>query len=236
MRISAALRSGLAATACVLAAIGSARAEAPDYEVFDGTGGRAADAPIVMVLHGALGTGPQVRRSSGFDDWAKTAGVVAVYPSGEKRVWNDGRFDGDPSKAEITARNDVERLLGLAQELDRQGLGDADRLYVIGHSNGGGMAMQIACARPDAVRGIAVIATKIPVAAPCAHPDMPVPAVFFYGTADGINPHDGRHDPVVGTGCLAFRFRRRTAWQSGRSGIAAQARTARSALILPMTG
>jgi polyhydroxybutyrate depolymerase len=186
---------GLIAAACAgLCGAAGVRAEGLDYEVFDGTGGHSADAPIVMVLHGALGSGPDIRKASEFDKWASAEGVVAVYPSGEKRVWNDGRFDGDPSKAEITARYDVERLLSLAQELDRKGLGDAQRLYVIGHSNGGGMAMQIACARPDAVRGIAVVATKIPEAAPCAHPMTPVPAVFFYGTSDAINPPEGRHD------------------------------------------
>ncbi len=194
MRISTGLRCGLAAMASVLASLGSAQAETPDYQIFDGTDGHAAGAPIVMVLHGAMGSGSQVRRSSGFDAWARAAGVVAVYPSGGGRLWNDGRFAENARKQELAARDDVGGLIGLAQALDAQGLGDADRLYVIGHSNGGGMAIRLACDRPDAIRGIAVVATKVLRDVPCAHASVPVPAVFFYGTADELNPHAGRSD------------------------------------------
>lgn len=194
MRISAVLRGGLAAMACVLATVTQLQGQAPGYEFFDGTGGNAADAPIVMVLHGAMGSGPQVRRSSGFDDWAKAAGVVAVYPSGAGRLWNDGRFAANARRQDLAARDDVGGLIALVRALEAQGLGDADRLYVIGHSNGGGMAMRLACDRPDAIRGIAVVATKVLKDVPCAHGDVPVPAVFFYGTADELNPHAGRSD------------------------------------------
>ncbi|MCX7890611.1 MAG: hypothetical protein N2422_12955 [Rhodobacteraceae bacterium] len=175
---------------------GAAPCAAVEYEVFDGTGGHAAGAPIVMVLHGAGGSGPQVRRSTGFDRWARARGVVAVYPSGGGRLWNDGRFAGNPRRADLAQRDDVAALLAIAAELDARGLGDAGRLYVIGHSNGGGMAMRLACDRPDAVQGIAVVATKVLKDVPCRNPGVPVPAVFFYGTADGINPHGGRRDPA----------------------------------------
>jgi polyhydroxybutyrate depolymerase len=56
------------------------------------------------------------------------------------------------------------------------------------------MAMRIACAHPDAIRAIAVVATKVLLDAPCENPDDPVPAVFFFGTADELNPHAGRKD------------------------------------------
>jgi len=168
------------------------RAGAADYEVFDGTGGHTRAAPIVMVLHGAGGSGRQVRLSSRFDRWAAAFGVVAVYPSGGGRLWNDGRFADNPRRADLAARDDVGALLAIAADLDARGLGDADRLYVIGHSNGGGMAMRLACDRPDAIKGIAVVATKVLKGVPCARAGVPVPVVFFYGTEDGLNPHEGR--------------------------------------------
>jgi polyhydroxybutyrate depolymerase len=177
-----------------LCGAGSARAAILDYEVFDGTGGHSAAAPIVMVLHGAMGSGPQVRRSSGFDAWAKAARVVAVYPSGDGRLWNDGRLAENARKQDLAARDDVADLIGLARALEARGLGDADRLYVIGHSNGGGMAIRLACDWPEAIRGIAVIATKVLKDVPCAKAAAPVPAVFFYGTMDELNPHEGRSD------------------------------------------
>lgn len=147
--------------------------------------GDAARAPLVLVLHGGGGTGADLRRRSGFDALAAAAGVVAVYPDAPGRVWNDGR---DPSNG----RDDVARLLALVDDLAARGIGDARRLYVIGHSNGGGMAMRLACEAPERLSGIAIVATKTLVAAPCAHSDTPVPALFVHGTADPIAPHDGR--------------------------------------------
>ncbi len=189
---------GIGIFAAVLAIAGGARTvratDLPDYVVYDGTGGHPAGAPIIMVLHGAGGSGPQVRRSSGFDTWAKAAGVVAVYPSGVGRLWNDGRFAGNPRQRELAARDDVGRLIALAQALDAEGMGDADKLYVIGHSNGGGMALRLACDRPDAIRGVAIVATKVLKGVPCPQGEAALSAVFFYGTADELNPHAGRSD------------------------------------------
>lgn len=147
--------------------------------------GDAARAPIVLVLRGGGGTGADLRRRSGFDALATAAGVVAVFPDAPGRVWNDGRNPANP-------RDDVARLLALVDDLSARGIGDARRLYVIGHSNGGGMAMRLACEAPGRIAGIAVVATKILVDAPCRHPDAPVPALFLHGTADAIAPHGGR--------------------------------------------
>lgn len=171
------------------------RAEIRDYEVFAGDLADPASAPIVMVLHGGGGSGPQVRRTTGFDRFAAPAGVVAVYPSGEGRVWYDGRMGTAVTGRAGSGRDDVADLIALARKLEAQGLGDADRLFLIGHSNGGGLAMLAACSRPDALSGIAVVATKVLTDAPCAEPDTPVPAIFFFGTADELNPHEGRQDP-----------------------------------------
>ncbi|MFM2356648.1 MAG: hypothetical protein RLZZ528_2384 [Pseudomonadota bacterium] len=171
-------------------------AEIRDYEVFAGDLADPAAAPIVMVLHGGGGSGPQVRRTTGFDRFAAQAGVVAVYPSGDNRVWNDGRMGSATGRRIRAGRDDVADLIALARRLEAEGLGDADRLFLIGHSNGGGMAMRVACARPDALAGIAVVATKVLTDAPCADGRTPVPAVFFFGTADELNPHAGRQDPA----------------------------------------
>jgi polyhydroxybutyrate depolymerase len=158
--------------------------------------GAAAGTPVVLVLHGAGGTGPALRRRSGFDRWAAERGVVAIYPSAPDRRWNDGRRPEDP-------RDDVAALLALVH----RAVGEAP-LFVLGHSNGGGMAMRLACAVPGRIAGIAVAATKTLVGAPCAHPDAPVPALFVHGTADVIAPHAGRRrdDPNPVLARRAARF------------------------------
>lgn len=182
----------IALIACLLTAPASAQ------EVFLPQGD-ATRAPIVLVLHGAGGSGAQVRRTSGFDAVAARVGAVAVYPDAVRRVWNDGR---DPDRQ----GDDVSRLLAMVDALAAQGIGDAGRLYVIGHSNGGGMAMRLACAEPERIAGIAVVATKVLPAIPCENPDAPVPALFLHGTADDIAPHAGRRLDDPATARLARRL------------------------------
>ncbi|MCB1389522.1 MAG: alpha/beta fold hydrolase [Rhodobacteraceae bacterium] len=163
--------------------------------------GDPAQAPVVLVLHGGGGTGADLRRHSGFDALAAAAGVVAVYPDAPRRVWNDGRNPANP-------RDDVAALLAMVDALAARGIGDGRRLYVIGHSNGGGMAMRIACTAPERIAGIAIVATKTLLGAPCAHPDAPVPALFLHGTMDTIAPHAGRRttDPDRRVARLARRI------------------------------
>ncbi len=89
------------ATALCLAALISARLATADtltsggverhYEVFRPEG-TAEPRPAVFLLHGGAGTAEDMRRYTGFDSLAEEAGIVAVYPQGIGRRWNDGRL------------------------------------------------------------------------------------------------------------------------------------------------
>ncbi|MEZ5752584.1 MAG: alpha/beta fold hydrolase [Paracoccaceae bacterium] len=176
---------GLALWLTLVMCPGFAGAQSYSAEVF-APAGAGPQSPVVIVLHGGGGSGPQVRRSSGFDELAVGAGVIALYPSGPWRHWNDGRRPDN-------ARDDVAGILGALDDLLNSGLGDRSRVYVIGHSNGGGMAMRLACEAPERLAGIAVVATKTLFEAPCAHGEGPeIPALFIHATADPLAPHHGR--------------------------------------------
>lgn len=173
------------ASVCLLCTAGHAEQfDGRTYQVFDGRSDRSAPAPTVFALHGFLGTGRAMSRSIGLNVVARQHGFVVVYANGLGRRWNDGR---DPS----AATNDTGYLSGLINHIQAQGLAQADRIYIAGHSNGGGMAMRMACDRPDLIAAIAVVATKVPTNYQCAG-GQPVPALFVYGTADRISPHVGR--------------------------------------------
>lgn len=135
-------------------------------------------------MHGFLGTSSSMQRKTRFDELAKRHGFIVIYPNGKRRRWNDGR----------SSRNtvdDVGYLTALIKAQIEKGIADPNRIFLAGHSNGGGMAMRMACDKPDLVRGIAVVATKTPTAFQCAR-GAAVPAVFFHGTEDPIAPHNGR--------------------------------------------
>ncbi|MEM7525756.1 MAG: PHB depolymerase family esterase, partial [Pseudomonadota bacterium] len=135
-------------------------------------------------LHGFLGTGTSIRKKTSFDALARAQGFVAAYPDGERRRWNDGR-------ARNRGVDDVAFIAALIARLTRDGRADPERVFLAGRSNGGGMALRIACDRPDLVRGIAVIATNTLSDFRCAQ-NGPTPAIFFHGAEDPIAPPEGR--------------------------------------------
>src|SRR3984957_13956472 len=57
------------------------------YRVHKPTG-LAAAAPLVVMLHGATGTGQQAENSYGWDQLADSAKFVVAYPDGIERSWN----------------------------------------------------------------------------------------------------------------------------------------------------
>src|SRR5262249_21993528 len=58
---------------------------------------------------------------------------------------------------------DDQFLLDLADHLSAIGLVDRRRVYIAGISNGGIMALQMACSHAERIAGIAVIAASLPV-------------------------------------------------------------------------
>ncbi len=152
--------------------------------ITDARGSNANPAPIIIAMHGFLGTAKSMQKKTNFDRTARRHNAVVVYPTGNKRRWNDGRSDSYKV-------DDVAYLSALIKTLVASGKANPSQIYLAGHSNGGGMAMRMACERPDLIAGIAVVATKMNTTYKCASA-RPVPAIFFHGTEDRIAPHDGR--------------------------------------------
>jgi polyhydroxybutyrate depolymerase len=154
------------------------------YEIFR-PASLAGPVPAVFLLHGGGGTGAQLERFTDFDRVAASAGIVAVYPQAIARQWNDRRGPGVQSDAD-----DEQFILDLVDRLASKGLVDRNRAYIAGISNGGLMALDMACAHADRIAGIAVIAASLPVNYRC-DPARPLPAIFFHGTADQFIPFAG---------------------------------------------
>ena len=144
------------------------------YEIFRSNSARGPR-PAVFLLHGGGSTAAEMRRYTGFDDLAEQAGIVAVYPQGTDRDWN------------AAAGTEDRFLLRLADELAAMGLVDRRRVYVAGISNGGIMALQMACSHADRIAGIAVIAASLPTGFDC-RPQRRLPVIFINGTADCLIP------------------------------------------------
>jgi polyhydroxybutyrate depolymerase len=151
--------------------------------------GRDVRPPVLIVLHGGGGQARQIMAFTRFNAIAEREGFVALYPQGLNRGWNDGReFQGRD-----TSKDDVGFLLAIVDDLERQGGGlDRSAVGVTGISNGGFMAMRMACEAAGQIAGIAAVAATMPVetGARC-RPARPVPVLVINGTDDPLVPYQG---------------------------------------------
>jgi len=145
--------------------------------------------PLLIVYHGGGQTAERARRYSRFDEWAGREGFAAVYPQGINQNWNDGRVSDDLRARAAAQGDDVEFTLQLIEMLVAEGVGDPSRVFLVGASNGGMMAMRAACELGSRVAGIGVVVANLPVDWDCGAKRMP--AIFIHGTDDEFMPYGG---------------------------------------------
>jgi polyhydroxybutyrate depolymerase len=154
------------------------------FTITDGRSDKSKPAPMIIALHGFLGTPKSMKSKTSFDKLASQNGLLVAYMSGVKRRWNDGRTPG-------STIDDVGYVRAFIQKQVSQNRADARAIFIAGHSNGGGMALRMACDVPNLIAGISVVATKVAQNYTCSR-GQSVPAIFIYGTEDPVSPHKGR--------------------------------------------
>ena len=140
-------------------------------------------APLVLVLHGAVGTGRQAEESYGWDAEADSGKFLVVYPDGVNRTWNV-----DPDCCGAAAAGNVDDVGFLTRLAGSFGpLVDEARIFAAGISNGAMMSYRLAC-------DTKIFAAIAPVAGTminsCADP-RPLSIIAIHGTADRTIPYHG---------------------------------------------
>jgi polyhydroxybutyrate depolymerase len=148
--------------------------------------------PVVFALHGGKSRADQLQGYLGMNAVADREGFIVVYPQGDKGRWNDGRTVAGNGGAEVSTLDDFGFLNGLADALVAQGIADAERLYVMGLSNGGFMTLALACSGSSRFAAFGAVISSIPLAARAAcKPATPLRAVMINGTDDKLVRYDG---------------------------------------------
>jgi polyhydroxybutyrate depolymerase len=157
--------------------------------------------PLVVVLHGRDTTPTQELVRTGLTDLAANGQAVLAYPAGVGRSWNAGT--GCCAAAAKLHVDDVSFLRRLIGAVEAHAPVDPARVYLVGYSNGGRLALTAACALPGAFAGVATYGTAQPTR--CG-PGRPPLAVFVgYGTLDphaapGHVPAGGSTGPATAAG------------------------------------
>jgi poly(3-hydroxybutyrate) depolymerase/CubicO group peptidase (beta-lactamase class C family) len=160
----------------------------------------AADAlrPVVLALHGGMGSAEQMQSKSGFDPVARANGFIVAYPegtrlNGDMHAWNTGHL----LRRQTRDADDIAYLDALIDVLVRDHGADPRRIFMTGGSNGGMMTYVYAVARPGRLAAIApVVASMFTFD---AVPAEPVPALIINGTKDEEVPLEGgmSRNPLV---------------------------------------
>ncbi len=151
-----------------------------------GTG--AALVPLVVALHGGLGTPDQFAGATGIEALAAREGFVVVHPAGVSRTWNAGRCCGPAVTADV---DDVGFLAALVADLSQRLPIDPARVFAIGHSNGAMMAWRAACDRADVFAAVVVVAGSLETTDGRCTASRGVSLLAIHGDADQNHPING---------------------------------------------
>lgn len=160
------------------------------YRVYVPEGYSADEAvPLLIVMHGAGGSGAWMERLTQFDDLAEANAFVVAYPDGINQIWNDGRVGDSRVSADF---DDVGFIAALIDDLSTRLEIDPARVYATGYSMGGMMAFRLGCELQDKIAAVASVASTFPgyLLAACETVE-PVPVMIIQGTDDMTIPWNG---------------------------------------------
>jgi polyhydroxybutyrate depolymerase len=150
--------------------------------------------PLVILLHGYSGSGQAMDDYLNMSSIAATRTFLLVTPDGTVdaagyRYWN--ATDACCAANAPVPADDVAYLTAVIEDVTFRYSVDPQRVYIIGHSNGGFMAHRMACDRASRVAAIVSIAGAQWSYLPYCQPSEPVSVLQVHGTADTTILYDG---------------------------------------------
>ncbi|BDA80021.1 hydrolase [Leptospira kobayashii] len=145
--------------------------------------------PLLIVLHGRLGSGLQVMEQSRFNGLADRESFVVVYPNGYSRSWADGRGKTPADKEKIDDVSFLEEMISYVK--DRYNI-DSSKVFIVGHSNGGFMVQRMAAEKPHLFKAAVSIAAQLSKEVVKKWtPKSDLSVAFMSGTEDPTVPYYG---------------------------------------------
>ena len=153
--------------------------------------------PVVFALHGRFGKGSGMDKFSNFNPTADSKGFIVVYPDGYKKSWHDDRHRGPAADAGI---DDIAFFHAMIDQLAKDYSIDQDRIYACGMSNGGFMALSLACHMPERIAAVATVTGNMALDPQnWCFPSRGVPVMLIGGVDDPIAPYHGGVDADNGS-------------------------------------
>jgi polyhydroxybutyrate depolymerase len=163
------------------------------YEVFQPSSyDNATPMPLVVLLHGFGASGAIQEAYFQLQPLAEERGFLYVHPDGTinqigRQFWNAT----DACCGFQTTVDDSAYLLALIEQVQADYNVDPQRIYLVGHSNGGFMSYRMACDHADVIAAIVSLAGATFADPDDCDPSEPVSVLQIHGTADGTIPYTG---------------------------------------------
>lgn len=166
-----------------------------EYELFVPSSYDDSEAhPLVVVLHGLGSSAARVIRYQGLVDLAEERGYLVVAPEGfNSRGWYGSRGWGrtsdrpeasdDPPNTGQLSELDVLNVLAIVQ---KDFAVDPERIYLMGHSMGGGGTLYLAMKNPDVFDALGPVAPAIYSDPSGIEAVSDVPVIVVMGDADRL--------------------------------------------------
>lgn len=143
-------------------------------------------AALVVGLHGYTSDGAELAGYLGLRGLSDGEGFLLAVPEGTKDSGGDQFWNATNACCDFggTQVDDSAYLAKVIRTVEEQYAVDPERVYVIGHSNGGFMALRMACDHADLVAAVVSIAGEQAQDPALCKPSRPVSVLQVQGDAD----------------------------------------------------
>lgn len=178
--------------------------------------------PLVLVLHGYQASAAQVMGQayppSPLALWRQLAereGLLLAAPQGWRRSWNAGFADARND----APTDDVGFIAALIEHLVATEHADPERVFVVGSSKGGMMALRLACDLAPRLAAVAALLASLPQHACYAAPAQAPSMLLLAGSADPLVPYGGGWRWLTRPGGRMLGAEASVAWWRERAGL-----------------
>ncbi len=150
-------------------------------------------APLILALHGFGQSSAQFEKYLGLTAIAQSKGFLYIHPDGTKDKVGTQFWNATPECCDFQTPkiNDDAYLVSIIDEVSAKYAVDPQRIYIIGHSNGGFMANRMACTHADRIAAVVNMSGGSYTKAALCSPKVPISILEVWGTAD--ETYKGNH-------------------------------------------
>lgn len=146
----------------------------------------ATPAPLVIALSGYNQTGAQFERYLKLTPLAQKNGFLYVVPDGSADLHGIRFWNGTPECCDFQSPkvNDDAYIMKIIDQVSAKYSVDLNRIYIVGHSNGGFMANHLACLHADRIAAVINFAGGSFTTQAACKPSAPISVLEVWGRSD----------------------------------------------------